>query len=94
MSQILDQYGNPINRKALTEEEAVPSVMGVRSIHSNFNVTGITPVQMAAVMRSADEGDAEAYLEMAEQIEERDAHYQSVLGTRKRTVAQLSLIHI
>lgn len=91
MSQILDQYGNPINRKALTQEEAVPSVMGVRSIHSNFNVTGITPVQMAAIMRAADEGDAEAYLEMAEQIEEKDAHYQSVLGTRKRTVAQMEI---
>lgn len=89
--QLLDQYGNPINRKALAQEEAVPTLTGVRSIHSNFNVTGITPVQMAAIMRAADEGDAEAYLEMAEQIEEKDAHYQSVLGTRKRAVAEMEI---
>ena len=75
----------------LTEQEAKPNVTGVRSVRSNFTVTGITPPQMAAIMRQADEGDPEAYLEMAEQIEEKDAHYQSVLGTRKRTVSQMEI---
>lgn len=75
----------------LTEQEAKPTVTGVRSVRPNFTVTGITPVQMATVMRQADDGDAEAYLHMAEQIEEKDAHYQSVLGTRKRAVSQMEI---
>jgi phage gp29-like protein len=38
-------------------------------------------------MRDAADGDAREYLILAEEMEERDPHYASVLSTRKRAVA-------
>jgi phage gp29-like protein len=40
-------------------------------------------------MRAADDADHHDYLTLAEEIEERDLHYRSVLGTRKLAVAGL-----
>jgi phage gp29-like protein len=42
-------------------------------------------------MREAYEGDAIAYLTLAEEMEERDLHYRSVLDTRKRAVTGLPI---
>lgn len=47
----------------------------------------ITPARAAAVLREAKSGNADAYLTLAEEIEERDLHYASVLQTRKLAVA-------
>jgi hypothetical protein len=38
-----------------------------------------------------EQGDATAYLELAEEMEEKDLHYLSVLGTRKRAISQLPI---
>lgn len=46
---------------------------------------------MATIYRAAANGDPQAWLELAEDIEERDPHYLSVLGTRKRQVCQLPM---
>ena len=43
-------------------------------------------------MQQAEFGDPYLYLELAEDMEEKDLHYLSVLGTRKNAVAQLDLI--
>ena len=43
-------------------------------------------------MQQAEFGDPYLYLELAEEMEEKDLHYLSVLGTRKNAVAQLDLI--
>lgn len=91
MAQILDQFGNPIKRSELLEEQATPSTTGVRSIRSNMVSYGLTPEKVSRLLREADDGDIEAYLELAEEIEEKDPHYHSVLGTRKRQVAQLDI---
>jgi phage gp29-like protein len=48
---------------------------------------GLTPAKLAQVMRDAADGDAREYLILAEEMEERDLHYASVLSTRKRAVA-------
>lgn len=81
----------PVSKEVLVREEAVPTIGGVRSNKTQYDITGIDPVAMAALMRRADDGDAVAYLEMAEQLEEKDPHYASVLGTRKRAVAQMDI---
>ena len=88
---ILDLYGNPIEIKRLTEEESGPTLAGVRQILSDHPWQGMTPYRMGQVLRSAEEGDADAYLEVAEEIEEKDLHYRSVLGTRKLQVSQLPI---
>ena len=43
-------------------------------------------------MQQAEFGDPYLYLELAEEMEEKDLHYLAVLGTRKNAVAQLDLI--
>lgn len=88
---LVDQYGNPIKRNELLEEQATPSMFGVRNILSSSVTAGLNPGRLANILRSADDGDIEAYLAMAEELEEKDPHYQSVLGTRKRAVAQMDI---
>jgi len=91
MGVLLDQYGNPIHLEDLKEEQATPNLTGVRSILKSATSAGLNPVRLARVLRAADEGDIEEYLEMAEELEEKEGHYHSVLGTRKRSVAQLEI---
>ncbi len=91
---ILDQYGKPVRKNRLGKEIAAPGLTGVRSLWNFGQVaTGLTPAGMASVLRDAAEGgDHDAYLTLAEEMEERDAHYSSVLGTRKRAVSGLPVV--
>ena len=92
MPQLLDQYGRPIPpRRVLTTEQAGPTTTGVRNIWSGHPADGLTPRRLAALLRDSEHGDATAYLELAEQMEEKDLHYLGVIGTRKRSVAQLEI---
>jgi len=87
-SRILDRHGNPIRRRQLTREIAAPSLTGLRQIWSGSTVAGgLTPERLAGLLLAADDGDSHDYLTLAEEMEERDPHYASVLGTRKRAVS-------
>ncbi|WP_332117257.1 DUF935 domain-containing protein [Azorhizobium caulinodans] len=89
-SKILGPDGQPINLDALFgPPKAAPTLTGVRSPISGHPADGLTPLRLAAIHRAAAHGDPLAYLELAEDIEERDMHYLGVLGTRRRQVAQL-----
>ncbi|MEM9968481.1 MAG: DUF935 domain-containing protein [Pseudomonadota bacterium] len=88
---ILDHRGQPIKRDILTQEISGASITGVRSPISGYPADGLDPLRLGAILRQADHGDPIAYLELAETIEERDPHYQGVLGTRKRSVSQLPI---
>jgi phage gp29-like protein len=84
-----DHLGRPIERALLKRELAAPeTVSGVRQIISGHPASGITPQRLAALLRAAEHGDPTGYLELAEDMEERDLHYQGVLGTRKLAVIQ------
>lgn len=89
MVMLLDQYGQPLRREILTKRQTEPLLGGVRSVRDNFDSAGITPQRMAQVFKEANEGFATAQFDLAEQIEEKDAHYMSVLNTRKRAVIDL-----
>lgn len=89
---LTDQHGRKIPRARLTEEIAGPSLSSVRSPISGHPAEGLTPSRLAAIHRQAANGDPLAYLELAEDIEERDLHYLAVLSTRRRQVAQLPII--
>ncbi|HEY5209629.1 MAG TPA: DUF935 family protein [Stellaceae bacterium] len=91
LSPILGPDGYPIERQTLTEEIAQPTLTGVRSILTGYPADGLNPSRLARILHEADQGDWLRYLELAEQIEERDLHYVGVLGTRKRSVAQLEI---
>jgi phage gp29-like protein len=90
-SSILDVNGVPIKKALLSKEIAGPSVTGVRSIISGHPASALTPVRLARILREAEQGNAIAYYDLAEQMEELDLHYMSVMGTRKRAVAQMPM---
>ncbi|SDI83755.1 Mu-like prophage protein gp29 [Pseudomonas flavescens] len=82
-STIVDQYGRPIEYDQLTEEVAGPRITGVRQIWHPSVASGLTPGRLATILQAAAEGNAHDYLTLAEEMEERDLHYASVLGTRR-----------
>lgn len=94
-NKILGADGKPLRRATagdLARPFAVPTVTGVRQLWDASSVaSGLTPETLAGVLRQADEGDGRAYLRLAMEMEQREAHYRSVLGTRKRAVTRLPI---
>jgi len=90
---LYDAYGREVDTGMLREEQAAPTMAGVRNIYSVMHPSiGLTPERLTGIMQQAEFGDPYLYLELAEEMEEKDLHYLSVLGTRKNAVAQLDLI--
>ncbi|MGB0683395.1 MAG: DUF935 domain-containing protein [Magnetovibrionaceae bacterium] len=88
---LYDQYGYAIDLKALREEQAAPEIMGVRRAVSEQASFGLTPTRLGQLLRDCVDGDPAPYMALAEEMEEKDLHYLSVLGTRKRAVSQLEI---
>jgi phage gp29-like protein len=88
---IVDYLGRPIQKPDLLTPIARASVMGVRQAVTSGVSNGMTPQRMASILRESEDGDPERYMQLAEEMEERDPHYLSVLGTRKRQVSQLDI---
>lgn len=86
---LYDAYDRPIKKQDLTREYAAPTLTGVRTLWTETVAAGLTPQRLAGLLRAADDGDHRAYLTLAEEMEEREPHYASVLGTRKRAVKRL-----
>jgi len=77
-----------VSQEALQTEQTRARAMGVRRAHPGMSVaSSLTPARLASVLRRAAEGDARDYFILAEEMEERDLHYSSVLRTRKLKVA-------
>lgn len=89
--QLVDPQGRPVRKSDLTMELAAATIGGVRSPITGYPADGLNPVILADILRDADAGNALRYLELAETIEERDAHYIGVLGTRRRSVSQIEV---
>jgi phage gp29-like protein len=90
---LYDAYGREVDTGMLREEQAAPTMAGVRNIYSVMHPSiGLTPERLTGILQQAEFGDPYLYLELAEEIEEKDLHYLAVLGTRKNAVAQLDLI--
>lgn len=80
-----------VNKEVMEQPQAEADIMGARRPVAEAASAGLTPQRLAALMRDSAEGDPETYLALAEEMEEKDLHYLSVLGTRKRQVAQLPM---
>lgn len=90
---LYDAYDRPVQRQVLAKEVAQPTLTGIRSIWNyNYVTGGLTPQRLAILLKNAAEGEADDYLTLAEEMEEKDLHYASVLGTRKRAVARLPIV--
>lgn len=90
-SSLVDAYGRPIEKANLMREVAAATVTGVRNPHAGYPADGLNPQSLAVILRQAAESDPLQYFELAELIEERDLHYAGVIGTRKRSVAQIDI---
>ena len=89
---LFDAYGRPIVFEALREEQAAPTLAGIRNIYSVIDDSiGLTPEKAVGILRTAEYGDPWLYLELAERMEEKDLLYQGVLHTRKMAVSQLDI---
>lgn len=95
-SPVLDENGKPLDlqlseedKAALSEEDAQPEVIGYRAFWDESVARGLTPDRLASILQQTKRGDIRPFLELAEEMEERDLHYFAVLSTRKRAVARL-----
>lgn len=86
---LLGPDGQPVQREALDQEIAAPSLTGVRSVWREQIGGNLSPARLAQILHAAADEDAREYLTLAEEMEERYWHYSSVLGVRKRAVAGL-----
>jgi len=91
MPELVDHLGRPIDFEQLRQEQAAAQMTGVRTPYGDHPSAGLTPQRLASILRDAESSDPLRYLELAEDMEEKDLHYLSVLGTRKRAVAQLDI---
>lgn len=80
-----------VNDNELNEPRARGRAMSIRSPSAGVSVAStLTPRRLAAVLRGAADGNPRDYFILAEEMEERDLHYSSVLRTRKLTVAGIA----
>lgn len=83
---IIDQWGDPVRLGNLTEEVAAPTMGSVRSVWTPTVIAGLDPVSMSDILQQAARGFPDQFFALAEEMEERDLHYRSVLGTRKLAI--------
>lgn len=82
--------GAPIP-KGLSEHVAFPTMSGMRTVWRDGQAANLTPRRMAEILRAADMGDGIDYLTLAEDMEERETQYGTVLGIRKRAIQLLDV---
>lgn len=89
MAGILGPDGQPIRMETLAREEMTPSVTGISSVFDDVVAPFLNPAKLAAILRQAAEGDLHDFLTLAEEIEEREPQYRSVLSTRKTAIKSI-----
>lgn len=87
---ILDQWGQPVKAQTLTREAMGPTVTGVRDTFDDFIAASLTPARMATILREAAMGEMHDFLTLAEEMEERETQWASVLSTRKRAIQSVA----
>jgi len=89
----IDHRGTPIQISSLTEDIAHHSITGIRTVWHTSIATTLTPENLANILLAVDDnGDIYEYLTLAEEMEERDLHYHSVISTRRLAVSSLDLV--
>lgn len=91
MASLYDYRGKLIKTSSLRKEQAAGSITSVRTPYDESIAIGMTPARLIQLIRAAKDGDHFDYLTLAGEMEERDAHYFSVLQTRKLAVTQLEM---
>ncbi len=84
-STIVDIWGRPIESDVLDEPQTQSDarLAPLARQYSDHPSSGLTPAKLAGLMRDAELGDLKAQCELAEDMEEKDAHIQSEIGKRR-----------
>ena len=83
---LYDHHGNVVSTADLKGEVAGPTTASVRSVWAEPMASGLRPETLALTLKEAARGYPDRFLVLAEEMEERDLHYASVLATRKRAI--------
>lgn len=89
MTQILDQYGKPIDQAVLAE----PQTARIASLQNQYltpMLGGLTPARLARTLQEADQGNLIEQHRLFSDMEERDGHMRCEMDKRKSAVARLS----
>jgi phage gp29-like protein len=90
---LYDAFGREVDVAALRREQAGATTTGVRNVYSTMHPSaGLTPERLSDILQAAEAGDPYQYLELAEEMEEKDLHYLAVLTTRRQSVAELDAL--
>ena len=82
-----------LSKKSLSEEVSGPDAIGIRQGWNASEVAStLDPSRLATLIQGAKAGNIQDYLTLAEEMEERDLHYRSVLGTRKLSIVGLDAV--
>lgn len=92
LSNLINRKGDVVDQSKLGEELAAPTLIGLRNAWFPSVANELTPERLASVLVGVDTNDIQDYLTLAEEMEERDLHYHSVLGTRKMAVSGLEVM--
>lgn len=88
MAQILDMYGQPIQREVLSEPQT--SKLGwITRDFAQHPSRGLTPKKLHSILEAAEYGDLMAQSDLFVDMEERDAHLFAEMSKRKRALLTL-----
>jgi phage gp29-like protein len=92
MSTILGPDGQPLSLRETLAAIREPQTAGVGYLAGEFDqhpAKGLTPAKLATIMRNAEQGDLVGQIELADDMEERDAHLYAELGKRRGAITAL-----
>jgi phage gp29-like protein len=92
MTTILGPDGQPIDLKAALRTIETPQTAELGSIVAEFDrhpSAGLTPAKLNTVLRQAEQGDLVAQAELADDMQERDAHLYAELSKRCGAITAL-----
>lgn len=85
LSPIVDLWGRQIESEVLDEPQTQSNAK-LATLYREFAdhpSSGLNPAKLATILREAEQGNLKAQCELAEDMEEKDAHIQSELGKRR-----------
>lgn len=88
MPQIIDQWGQPIDRAVLAEPQT-SRIATLTNTYLTPALNGLTPARLASALQAADNGDLIAQHRIFADMEERDAHILSEMNKRKLALLDL-----
>nr|WP_083600963.1 DUF935 domain-containing protein [Xenorhabdus thuongxuanensis] len=89
LNRLVDAVGRRFWFKSDRQTDDESRISQLHRYYGDHPVSGLTPARAAEILIDAERGQLLAQCELAEDMEERDAHLQSELGKRRRALQSL-----